>query len=79
MPATVVPTEAVARQDEILTDEALAFVADLQQRFAGRRDELLKARRTRRNQISETGRLDFLPETREVRESEWRVAEAPAA
>jgi malate synthase len=68
----------VERGEQILTREALAFVADLQQRFGARRDELLAARRTRRDEISRTGRLDFLAETAEVRASDWQVAPAPA-
>ncbi|MEJ7741810.1 MAG: hypothetical protein WKF73_04210 [Nocardioidaceae bacterium] len=67
------------RQDEILAPAASAFVADLQRTFGGRRDELLAARVERRKQISETGTLDFLGETREVREGQWRVAPAPVA
>ncbi|MBA3232942.1 MAG: hypothetical protein H0T17_03190 [Propionibacteriales bacterium] len=67
------------RQGEILTPEALAFVADLQRRFGGRRDELLAARVARREQISQTGTLDFLDETRDVREGDWQVAPAPVA
>lgn len=70
MPATVVPDEAVVRQDKILTDAALKFVADLQRRFGARRDELIEARKARRQHISEAGRLDLLAETRGVRESE---------
>jgi malate synthase len=58
---------------EILSAEARAFVGDLQRRFRPRRDELLTRRRQRRAEIARTGRLDFLPDTREVRESEWRV------
>ncbi|HEY3530816.1 MAG TPA: malate synthase A [Nocardioides sp.] len=69
---------AVERGEEILTPEALAFVADLQARFGGRRDELLAARRTRRAEIGRTGRLDFLPETAEVRAADWQVAPAPS-
>ena len=65
------------RQDEILTADASEFVADLQRRFGARRDELLRARAERRNQIAGTGTLDFLPETREVREEDWQVASAP--
>ena len=68
---------AVERSEEILTPAALEFVAELHARFAGRRDELLAARAERRTEASRTGRLDFLPETAEVRESEWRVADAP--
>ena len=68
----------VERGEEILTPAALAFVADLQMRFGERRDELLAARRTRRAEIGRTGRLDFLPETADVRAADWQVAPAPA-
>ncbi len=67
------------RQDEILTPQALAFVADLQRTFGGRRDELMRARAERRTTISKTGTLDFLEETKDVREAEWQVAPAPVA
>jgi malate synthase len=69
----------IDRAEEILTPEALAFVEALHVRFAGRRDELLAARGQRREEAARTGRLDFLPETREVRESDWQVGPAPAA
>ncbi|GAA3445217.1 malate synthase A [Planomonospora venezuelensis] len=65
------------RFDEILTPEALAFVAALQREFGARRLELLEARRARQAELSAGGTLDFLPETKHVRESEWKVA-APA-
>ncbi|SDP67337.1 malate synthase [Pedococcus dokdonensis] len=68
----------VERSSEILTPEALTFLAELQSRFGSRRDELLAARRTRRAEVSRTGKLDFLEETREVREGDWTVAPAPA-
>jgi malate synthase len=76
-PALVVRGPAVPRADEILTPEALAFVADLQREFGTRRDELLGRRRERRDDIARTHRLDFLPETRDVREGSWQVAPAP--
>ncbi|HEY4020183.1 MAG TPA: malate synthase A [Pseudonocardiaceae bacterium] len=69
---------SVERGDEILTPAALAFLEDLHRRFAARRNELLAARATRRQRIAETGRLDFLPETRDVREADWKVVDAPA-
>ncbi|WP_036518448.1 MULTISPECIES: malate synthase A [unclassified Nocardioides] len=68
----------VERGAEILTPDALAFVAQLQERFGARRDELLAARRTRREEVARTGRLDFLPETADVRAGDWTVAPAPA-
>jgi len=70
--------DQVERGDEILTASALEFVAGLHRAFATRRDELLARRAERRATAARTGRLDFLPETREVRESDWRVADAPA-
>ena len=68
----------VERSETVLTPEALDFIADLQARFGARRDELLAARKQRRAQVSQSGRLDFLEETREVREGDWQVAPAPA-
>ena len=66
------------RYDEILTDETLAFLADLHRRFDGRRRELLALRDQRYAELSAGGRLDFLAETKDVREDDtWRVA-APA-
>ncbi len=63
------------RYDEILTPEALAFVAALDSEFAGRRCELLARRRTRRAELEAGHELDFLPETRHIREdATWRVA-----
>ncbi|OXM65792.1 MULTISPECIES: malate synthase A [Amycolatopsis] len=70
---------SVERGDEILTREALDFLAGLHENFAARRDELLAARAKRREEAKRTGRLDFLPETKEIREGDWRVAEAPLA
>ncbi|MEU9830025.1 malate synthase A [Streptosporangium sp. NPDC048047] len=62
------------RFDEILTPEALAFVAALQREFGPRRLDLLRARQERQAELSAGGTLDFLPETAHVRESEWTVA-----
>ncbi len=63
--------------DRILTPDALDFMAALQRTFVPRRDELLAARRTRREEVARTGRLDFLADTAGIREAEWRVAPAP--
>ena len=68
---------AEPRFDEILTDEALAFVAGLQREFGGRRDALLEARAERQVRLDEGERPDFLEATRSVREAEWLVASAP--
>ncbi|WP_309132145.1 malate synthase A [Brevibacterium sp.] len=69
----------VAGSETILTAEALAFVEELHQKFAPKRNELLAARKDAQKAASETGSLDFLPETAEIRSGDWKVAEAPAA
>ncbi|MEV4707401.1 malate synthase A [Actinoplanes sp. NPDC049316] len=63
---------------EILSDEAVAFVADLNRRFRPRRNELLAARAERRAHIAAGGSLGFLPETAEIRAGDWTVPPAPA-
>jgi malate synthase len=69
----------VERSADILTDPALAFLRDLQEQFGPRRDELLARRRKRQEEVARTGRLDFLPETAQIRaDPSWRVAPAPA-
>jgi malate synthase len=62
---------------EILTPEALAFVAKLHREFEPRRQELLARRATRQKEF-DAGKLpDFLPETKQVREGDWKVAAQP--
>ncbi|MFF3244735.1 malate synthase A [Streptomyces sp. NPDC002870] len=79
-PLAIVEAEPLPRQEEVLTDAALAFVAELHQRFTPRRDELLGRRSERRAEIARTSSLDFLPETAAIRaDDSWKVAPAPAA
>jgi len=62
---------------EILTPEAIAFVAKLCRAFEPRRQELL-AKRVQRQIELDAGKLpDFLPETRNIREGEWTVKPQP--
>lgn len=64
--------------DTILTPAALAFVGSLHTEFDRRRRELLDRRAVRQADI-DAGRLpDFLPETRHIREGDWRIAPLPA-
>ena len=63
--------------DEILSDEALGFVAALHKEFNPRRLELLAAREARKSRLDAGELPDFLPETREIRESDWTVAPIP--
>ncbi|MGN6166549.1 MAG: malate synthase A, partial [Solirubrobacteraceae bacterium] len=65
------------RFEEVLTPDALEFVAELQRRFGGSRTKLLQRRAERRQRLLQGELLDFLPETREIREGDWSVAARP--
>jgi malate synthase len=62
---------------EILTPEALAFVAGLEAAFGQRRRDLLTRREERQAEIDAGDFPDFLPETADIRSSEWTVAPIP--
>ena len=65
------------RSSEVLTSDALAFVARLQRQFGNRRLELLRQRDERQSRLDAGESPQFLPDTQSVRKSEWRVAKAP--
>src|SRR6187431_697236 len=61
----------------VLTPEALGFVESLAREFDPRRRQLLEARAARQRDF-DSGRMpDFLTATKQVRDSEWKVAEQP--
>lgn len=64
--------------EEIVSPEALALVAELHRRFDGRRRQLLEARVERQKAIDGGKLPDFLPETAEIRRSNYTVAPIPA-
>jgi len=64
--------------DTILTSEALEFVAELARKFGPRVPELLARREARQKEIDAGALPDFLPETRSIREGDWRVTSIPA-
>ena len=74
----VVDGPAVAAAEEVLTPDALEFIAGIHQRFAATRADLLSRRTARRAEAARTGRLGFLPETAAIRDGDWQVAPAPA-
>ncbi len=63
---------------EIVTPEAMSFVAKLARTFQARREELLTHRAQRQADL-DAGKLpDFLAETAHIREGNWTVAPIPA-
>lgn len=64
--------------EEVLTPDALSFLAGLHNRFDPVRRQRLAARAERQAAINAGTKLGFLESTAPVRSSEWQVASAPA-
>ncbi|KAF9285266.1 Malate synthase, glyoxysomal, partial [Mortierella antarctica] len=75
VPGLTVLAKVTPAQAEILTPEALQFVATLHRTYEPTRQLLLQRRQQRQVEL-DNGRLpDFLPETRNIREdATWRAA-----
>jgi len=66
---------APGAQAKILTDDAVKFLAALHRTFESTRQSLLKARDTVQKQLDNGGKLDFPPETADIRaECSWVCA-----
>ncbi|MGZ4106908.1 MAG: malate synthase A [Tumebacillaceae bacterium] len=63
---------------DILTADALSFVAKLATAFSATRERLLQKRVERQTAIDAGELPDFLQETAHIRNSEWTVAKVPA-
>jgi malate synthase len=75
---TLAGVEILAPADEsVLTREALDLVARLHRELNPRRRELLERRRERQAELDAGALPRFLPDTQDVRDADWRVAEAP--
>src|SRR4249919_3347760 len=77
-PAVQIKGQIDGRAGEVLTPEALAFLAELHRRFNDRRLELLALREERQTRFDVGAAPDFLAETAKVRSSDWKVAPIPA-
>src|SRR5574341_1017687 len=62
---------------QILSPEALDFVAKLHRKFESRRQELLARRATRQKEFDRGGKPDFLAETKKIRDTDWVIAPQP--
>jgi malate synthase len=63
--------------EKVLTPEAVAFVVELERTFGAERRRLLERRAELQQRLDAGWKPDFLPETRAIRESDWRVAPIP--
>ncbi len=74
-----VSSEAKARYPEILTDQALLFLADLERRFGPTRLTLLEDRKLAQLRYDDGELPSFSPETAHIRRDVWEVAPTPLA
>lgn len=63
--------------EQVLTPDALQFVATLVREFGPTREALLQKRAERQARIDAGELPDFLPETEHIRRSDWTVAPVP--
>lgn len=81
--ATNTPSQLQLERDvpaccrKVFSEDALAFVEDLVARFQPRRDALLLEREKKQAALNAGGTLDFLPDTKAIRENDWTVAPVP--
>jgi malate synthase len=64
--------------EDILSDEAVQFVAGLERRFGAERKRLLAARAEFQARLDGGENPRFLPETKDVRAGDWKIAGTPA-
>ena len=67
----------LSRYDEIISNEALKFVQEIHDQFNSKRLELLNERKKRQKNIDNGEKLDFLEETKKVREADWKIKNIP--
>jgi malate synthase len=75
---TTIKGKSIKRVEEVLTPEAIEFLEMLHHRFDATRDDLLKERAQRQQQLDAGEFPRFLPETATVRERDWKVGAIPA-
>src|SRR5271163_5236422 len=63
--------------EKVLTPAAIAFLAGLEREFGAERRRLLDRRAEIQQRLDAGWKPDFLPETRSIREADWRVAPIP--
>ena len=63
--------------EKVLTPEAVAFAVELERKYGAERYRLLARRAGIQRQLDTGWKPDFLPDTKTIREGDWRVAPVP--
>ena len=67
----------LSRYNEIMSDEALEFIQEIHEQFNHKRLELLSERKKRQKDIDSGGKLDFLEQTKKIRNDNWKIKNIP--
>ncbi len=67
----------LSRYDEIISEEALQFISEIHDNFNNTRLTLLKERKKRQDKIDRGEKLDFLKETKKIRDTDWKIKNIP--
>src|SRR3954468_10229669 len=76
-PGLTVDAPVLPGHEQVLTPDALTFLAALHREFEPRRQALLARRAERQRQFDAGVLPGFLPETASIRSAEWSVASQP--
>jgi len=76
-PRIIAEPSGVAGADDVLTESALDFLAELHERFDRRRLELLDKRMERQPRFDAGELPDFPQDTADIREADWTVGPIP--
>ena len=67
----------LSRYNEIISDDALYFIQEIHEQFNSTRLELLNERKKRQKAIDNGDKLDFLNETKKIRDTDWKIKNIP--
>ena len=70
-------SSSITGSEQVLTEDALEFLAELHERFDARRRTLLNQRLDRQREFDSGELPDFRDDTRDIREGEWSVGTIP--
>src|SRR5208282_6895809 len=73
----VIRGELRSGYEKVLTPAAVAFIAGLERKFGPQRRRLLARRADLQRRLDAEWKPDFLPETKAIRDGDWRVAPIP--
>src|SRR5438045_9535942 len=63
--------------EQVLTPEAIDFAVELEREFGAEQRRLLARRSDIQRRLDAGWKPDFLPETKTIRDADWRVAPIP--